>query len=60
MPIAGSGLGYAMSPGQQRGLDDLRKGILKQRGKGNAQVVTRVRPNDLHHLLAKLTVVLEE
>ena len=60
MPIAGRGLGYAMSPGLQKGSDDLRIGISTQRGKDGVQAVTRVRPDDLHHLLARLTVVLEE
>ena len=33
---------------------------LKQKDKENVQGVTRVRPNDLHYLLARLIIVLEE
>ena len=59
MQIAGRGLGYAMSPGPQKGSDDPRTGISTQMGKDNAQALKRARPDDLHHLLARLAVVLE-
>ena len=58
MPIAGRGLGYAMSPGLQKGSDDLRICILTPRGKDGVQDLTRARPVDLHLLLARLTVAL--
>ena len=60
MPIAERCQGYAIPPGLQRGSDAVRSGISKQRGKDNVQAVTHVRPDDLHHLLARLTVMLEE
>ena len=60
MPIAGRGLGYAMSPRLRKESGDLRKGISTQKGKDGVQALTRAWQDYLHHLLARLTVVLEE
>ena len=60
MLIVGLGLGYAKSLGLQKGSDNPRTGISIQKDKGGVKAVIRARPNDLHHLLARLIIVLEE
>ena len=58
--IVARDLGDASLLGPRRGSDTPCTGILAQKGRDDVRVVTRVRPDDLHHLQVKLTARLAE